>query len=206
MDSREAHVSTQQSSPQEDARLSRADEHQERPQGPFSSPPQGSQAPHSLIAAVVPAGVANHLKTPQTPQDPQNPGTPTRPSERFRRSETLRRTSDYRRCYAEGRRKGGSYLVLHSLGNASESPRFGQTASRKVGGAVERHRLKRWAREIYRRWPDRRRLPPADLIAHFKPGAAAASFTDFRRELERLLASLLPVAASPPGPAGRGRV
>lgn len=124
--------------------------------------------------------------------DPQNPLNPKNGRERFRRSETLRKTSDFRRCYAEGRRKGGSFLVLHSLSNGQSAPRFGQTASRKVGGAVERHRLKRWAREVFRRWRERHRLPASDLIAHFKPGAAAASFADFRRELERLLESLLP--------------
>lgn len=143
---------------------------------------------------MVPAGVANDLKTPQT--------VPRR-SERFRRSETLRRTNDFRRCYAEGRRKGGSFLVLHSVGNTEGAPRFGQTASRKVGNAVARHRLKRWAREIYRRWPERAALPPADLIAHFKPGAAAADFADFRRELERLLTSLLPPRVSPAGPSAQ---
>lgn len=149
---------------------------------------------------MVPAGVANDLKTPQTAQTPVDR---ERASERFRRSETLRRTDDYRRCYAKGRRKGGSFLVLHSLENSAGIPRFGQTASRKVGGAVDRHRLKRWAREIYRRWPERRELPPADLIAHFKPGAAGAVFADFRRELERLLTSLLPPKAPPAGPAGK---
>jgi ribonuclease P protein component len=135
---------------------------------------------------VLPAGDSQNPRNPQTSQTPQNA------SERFRRSETLRKTADYRRCYATGRRKGGSYLVLHSLSNEQSAPRFGQTASRKVGGAVERHRLKRWGREIYRRWPERHRLPACDLIAHFKPGAANANFIDFRRELERLLASLLP--------------
>lgn len=138
-----------------------------------------------------PAGVAQSAETPQ------------RRSERFRRSETLRKTGDYRRCYAEGRRKGGAFLVLHFLANGSSAPRFGLTASRKVGGAVERHRLKRWAREIYRRWPERHRLPPADLVGHFKPGAAQASFGDFQRELERLLTSLLPnLAPARPQAAG----
>jgi ribonuclease P protein component len=136
---------------------------------------------------------------------PQSTETPHRRSERFRRSETLRKTGDYRRCYAEGRRKGGAFLVLHSLPNSISSPRFGQTASRKVGNAVERHRLKRWAREIYRRWPDRHRLPAADLIAHFKTGAAGASFGEFRRELERLLANLIsPSSGTASGGPRRG--
>ncbi len=152
---------------------------------------------------MVPAGVPQNPQSPRLPDTPQSPAVPQTPestSERFRRRETLRKTNDFRRCYAEGRRKGGSFLVLHSLSNAQRAPRFGQTASRKVGGAVERHRLKRWAREIYRRWPERARLPPADLIAHFKPGAAGASFADFRRELERLLSSLLPPRVPPSGP------
>lgn len=138
---------------------------------------------------MLPAGDPQNLRNPHPPQTPRSPSGVR---ERFRRSETLRKTTDFRRCYAEGRRKGGSFLVLHSLNNGQSTPRFGQTASRKVGGAVERHRLKRWAREVFRRWPERHRLPASDLIAHFKPGAAAASFADFRRELERLLGSLLP--------------
>lgn len=145
---------------------------------------------------MVPAGDPQHPSRP-----PLASGTPVRPGERLRRGETLRKTDDYRLCYAEGRRKGGSFLVLHSRANATGGPRFGQTASRKVGGAVKRHRLKRWAREIFRRWPERRTLPPIDLIAHFKPGAASASFADFRRELERLLTGALvsgPAAARQP--------
>ncbi len=134
---------------------------------------------------------AQNLQAPATLEAPASPEAPPITSERFRRRQTLRKTKDYRRCYAEGRRKGGSFLVLHSLDNDQGAPRFGQTASRKVGGAVERHRLKRWAREIYRRWPERERLPASDLVAHFKPGAAGADFAAFRRELERLLGSLL---------------
>jgi ribonuclease P protein component len=110
--------------------------------------------------------------------------------ERLERSETLRHTEHYRRCYASGRRKGGSGLLLYSLPNEIGRPRLGLTASAKVGSSVVRHRLKRWAREVYRRSPQRGRLPGLDLVVHFKPEAARLPFALFRAELERLLAAL----------------
>ncbi len=147
------------------------------------------------------------MESAGVPQEPRlqtvAPQGTARRGERFRRSETLRKTADFRRCYAEGRRKGGAFVVLHYVGNEADGVRFGQTASRKVGGAVERHRLKRWAREVYRRWPERARLPSADLVAHFKPGAADATFDAFRRELERLLAGVLVPGALAAGPGRR---
>ena len=61
-----------------------------------------------------------------------------------------------------------------------------------AGGRTHGKRHQGDVRFGHRRWPERHRLPANDLIAHFKPGAADSTFADFRRELERLLASLLP--------------
>ncbi len=81
-------------------------------------------------------------------------------------------------------------FLLYSIPNDIGIPRLGLTASGKVGNAVVRHRLKRWARETYRRWHGRHRLAALDLVVHFKPDAARAAFDLFRTELERLLASV----------------
>lgn len=103
------------------------------------------------------------------------------------REDRLRRRADYLRCYRTGRRLHSSLATLHTAPNQEGHPRLGITASRKVGGAVVRQRLKRRVREIYRRWEGRGRLPAADLVVHLKPAAAAADFAGLAKELRRLL-------------------
>jgi ribonuclease P protein component len=58
--------------------------------------------------------------------------------------------------------------MLYLVPNLLDHPRIGVTTSRKVGNSVVRHRLKRWIKEIYRRWSGRGELAALDLVAHFK--------------------------------------
>jgi len=111
--------------------------------------------------------------------------------ERLREAERLRRRADYLRCYRTGRRRHGSLAILYFIPNQLGHPRIGITASRKVGKAVVRHRLKRRIKETYRRWKRRGSLPAMDLIVHLKPEAGAADFPTFRGELLRLLGGLI---------------
>mgnify|MGYP001144394880 CR=1 FL=1 len=63
----------------------------------------------------------------------------------------LRRTSDVRRAYDEGRSWAHSLLVLVTRPNGLDFSRVGVTASRSVGKAVARNRAKRLLREAARR-------------------------------------------------------
>ena len=63
----------------------------------------------------------------------------------------LRRTSDVRRVYDEGRSYAHRCVVLVVRPNGLDFSRVGVTASRKVGGAVQRNRAKRLLREAARR-------------------------------------------------------
>jgi len=103
----------------------------------------------------------------------------------------LRRSADYQLSYRAGWRRQGALITLLVRPNQSEGPRLGITASRKVGGAVVRNRLRRWTREHYRRWPRRGELPAVDLVVHFKPAAAAATHAELEAELERLITEAL---------------
>jgi ribonuclease P protein component len=103
----------------------------------------------------------------------------------------LRRPPEYLRCYRQGRRRPGRFVLVYFLQRAageSDLFRLGLTASRKVGSAVVRNRLKRRAREVVRRSTWRELWRRCDVVLHFQPAAASASFAALRSELEASLA------------------
>ena len=108
--------------------------------------------------------------------------------DRFPRRARLRQRVEFDRCYRQGRRLHAGAFTVHAVSGAGPVARIGTTVSRRVGGSVERQRLKRWTREVFRRSESRPGLAGCDLVVHFKPGAAAVPFAEFQRDLERLLA------------------
>jgi ribonuclease P protein component len=64
----------------------------------------------------------------------------------------LRKSSQFRTVYDEGRKLVGTYAVIFYYEHPvlCDGPRFGVVASKRVGGAVERNRAKRLLREAAR--------------------------------------------------------
>jgi ribonuclease P protein component len=89
------------------------------------------------------------------------------------RRRRLSRSAEFERVYRQGRSKGNRYLVLYAFprtaeGEDDDGPRLGLTVSRRVGGAVERTRVKRVLREAF--WAEAERLAPeADYVVVARP-------------------------------------
>lgn len=113
-----------------------------------------------------------------------------RGDQRLPRSACLRQRGEFDRCYSRGRRRSAATLVVHWAANAEPGARLGVTVTKKIGTSVVRHRLKRWAREIFRRSAWRATLPGGDLVVHYRAGAGAAAFSTVHEELERILGEL----------------
>lgn len=62
----------------------------------------------------------------------------------------LSRSAEFERVYRHGRSSANRHLVLYSFPTeGTQPPRLGLSVSRKVGGAVERNRVKRLLREAF---------------------------------------------------------
>jgi ribonuclease P protein component len=111
------------------------------------------------------------------------------------RSETLPKTTrlakrrEFLRVYESGRKLFSRYSVLFFSPNDLPHSRLGITATRKVGKANVRNKVKRWTREIYRtqRQPLDLDARPVDLVINVKPNAADATFQQFSDDLVRAL-------------------
>ncbi len=119
---------------------------------------------------------------------------PARSNRRSRRGR-LSRSADFDRVYREGRSRANRYLVLHYFPRAdgattSPEPRLGLAVGRKVGGAVERNRVKRLLREAFGAVAPA--LPAGhDYVLVARPEAGALAREEGERGIERVLRELV---------------
>jgi ribonuclease P protein component len=118
------------------------------------------------------------------------------------RRRRLSRSAEFERVYRQGRSKGNRYLVLYAFPREEESaseegPRLGLSVSRRIGGAVDRNRVKRVLREAF--WAEAERLPEgSDYVVVARPDSRDLAEREGADGVQTALAELVDALGGTP--------
>ena len=127
----------------------------------------------------------------------------------------LSRSAEFERVYRQGRAKSNRFLVLYAFARdrerddaTADGPRLGLSVSRRVGGAVDRTRVKRFLREAF--WAEIERLPEgSDYVVVARPDARELAEREgmpgVRSALRELVDAFAGVSTGASPQAGGGR-
>ncbi len=103
--------------------------------------------------------------------------------QRFPRARRLTRPAQFNRVFSRSHRSSDQYFTVLANDNDGYEPRLGLAISKRAAKkAVERNRLKRLVRDVFRR---RRALPALDFVVMAGTAAKGASNSQLRASLDR---------------------
>lgn len=119
-------------------------------------------------------------------------------SEALPKEKRLAKRREFLQAYETGRKLFSRYSVVFFAANELPYSRLGITATKKLGKANVRNRLKRWTREVYRRQRESLGLDARslDVVVNVKPNAGDVTFREYSDDLTRTLQRLASATAS----------
>jgi ribonuclease P protein component len=148
--------------------------------------------------------VREHAGSAASPDEPGDaaPALPHLPRAKPKRGR-LSRSAEFDRVYRQGRSVANRWLVLYAFPRPEAgrldagAPRLGLSVSRKVGGAVDRNRVKRLVREAFDAAIER--LPAdQDVVVVARPDARELAEQQGLAGMQSALDELLAKALSAP--------
>jgi len=109
-----------------------------------------------------------------------------------RKRRRLSRSGEFERVYREGRSHASRHLIVYAFPRSDDEtdPRLGISVGRKLGGAVERNRIKRLLREAF--WAGAGELAPGhDFVIVARPAAGELAREGGEPAIEQALRAVL---------------
>jgi len=92
----------------------------------------------------------------------------------------LKKNLEFKRVYKQGRSVANRFAVMYILHNGTPHRKAGFSVSKKIGGAVERNKLKRLFREVYR-LNQENLINGIDIVFIARQAAKEASFQELTK-------------------------
>lgn len=105
----------------------------------------------------------------------------------FKRTQGLKKDSDFRKVYKHGKSFANRNLVMYILDNKSDSTRVGISVSKKVGNAINRNKVRRRIREGFRLIGDEYIKSGYDIVFIARIASKECEYKDIEKSVKYLI-------------------